>query len=137
MRGFGEEQLVAEDLRENYRAEDRDCQILATKDGCSLAAKTFLTGRQVPSQGGELFTVFKSELRFPLLEKVDLAAFFEAGNLWLRVPKGIGPLRTVVGLGGRLVTVFGALAFDVGWNLNPDVVINEPRFVPHFNIGIF
>ncbi len=137
VRGFNEDQLIAEDLREQYRKEVGDCQLLATKDGCSSAAKTIVAGRQVPSQGGELFAVFKAELRFPAFSVLDLGVFFEAGNLWLTLPNTVGPFRPVVGVGVRYVTVIGALALDLGVNLAPDLVINEPQFVVHFNIGVF
>lgn len=136
VRGFNEDQLIAEDVRERYRADVRDCQVLANKDGCSSAAKTILAGRQVPSQGGELFAVFKSELRFPAFSVFDLGLFFEAGNLWLAAPT-VFTLRPVVGAGVRYVTPIGPLALDVGVNLTPDVAINEPRAVVHFNIGGF
>ena len=137
VRGFNEDQLVAEDLRAQYRKEVADCQVVASKDGCSSAAKTILGGRQVPSQGGELFAVLKAELRIPVLSAVDLGVFFEAGNLWITIPNTVGPFRPVTGIGLRYVTLIGALALDVGVNLAPDLVINEPRFVVHFNIGVF
>lgn len=139
VRGFNEDQLVAEDLRGQYRKEVADCQTLASKDGCSSAAKTILGGRQVPSQGGELFAVFKAELRFPAFSVLDMGVFFEAGNLWLTPPAaGSGALfRPVLGVGFRYVTLIGALALDLGFNLAPDLVINEPQFVVHFNIGVF
>lgn len=137
VRGFNEDQLVAEDLREQYRKEVGDCQRLAAKDGCSSAAKTILGGRQVPSQGGELFAVFKAELRLPAFSVFDLGLFFEAGNLWLTLPNKVGPFRPVVGAGVRYMTPIGALALDVGVNLAADLVINEPQVVVHFNIGVF
>lgn len=136
VRGFNEDQLIAEDSRERYRNDVRDCQVLAGKDGCSSAARTVLAGRQVPSQGGELFGVFKSELRFPAFSVFDLGVFFEAGNLWLAAPTTF-TLRPVVGVGLRYVTPIGPLALDVGVNLTPDVLINEPPVVVHFNIGGF
>lgn len=136
VRGFNEDQLVAEDSRQKYREQVRDCQVLASKAGCSSAANTVLAGRQVPSQGGELFALFKTELRFPAFSVFDLGVFFETGNLWLAVPETL-TFRPVVGAGVRYVTPIGPLALDLGWNLDPDVVINEPRFVVHFNIGVF
>ena len=136
MRGFNEDQLIAEDVRATYRAQVRDCQILAAKDGCSSAAKTVLAGRQVPSQGGELFALFKSELRFPAFASLDLGVFFEMGNLWLAVPTALS-FRPIVGAGLRYVTPIGPIAVDVGANLTPDVLINEPPVVVHFNIGVF
>ena len=137
VRGFNEDQLIAEDLRAQYRQEVRDCQLVASKDGCSSAAKTILGGRQVPSQGGELFAVFKAEVRFPAFSVFDLGVFFEAGNLWITIPNSVGPFRPVVGVGLRYVTLIGALALDLGINLAPDLVINEPQVVVHFNIGVF
>jgi outer membrane protein assembly factor BamA len=136
VRGFNEDQLIAEDSRQKYRDQVKDCQILASKTGCSSAANTVLAGRQVPSQGGELFVLFKAEVRFPAFSVFDLGVFFETGNLWLAVPESIS-LRPVVGAGLRYVTPIGPLALDVGVNLAPDLVINEPQFVVHFNIGVF
>ncbi len=137
MRGFNEDQLIAEDSRERYRAELRECLILAVRAGCSSAARTILGGKQVPSQGGELFALLKAEVRFPALSVFDLGVFVESGNLWLAPPKGASPLRVVAGTGLRYVTPIGPLALDLGVNLAPDGVINEPSFVAHFNIGVF
>lgn len=137
VRGFNEDQLISEDLRTQYRQEVADCQILASKEGCSSAAKTILAGQQVPSQGGEVFSVFKAELRFPALSVFDFGVFFEAGNLWISAPNSVGPFRPVSGIGLRYVTLFGALALDVGYNIAADTIINEPRVVVHFNIGVF
>ncbi|MEW6430586.1 MAG: POTRA domain-containing protein [Myxococcota bacterium] len=137
MRGFNEDQLLAEDQRAQYRQEVRDCGVLANKDGCSSAALTIRSGRQVPSQGGELFALLKAELRFPVFSSVDLGVFFETGNLWLAVPDSMWPFRAIAGTGLRYGTPVGPLALDVGFNLSPDRVINEPSFVIHFNIGVF
>lgn len=137
MRGFNEDQLLAEDLRGQYHQEVDDCLKLASRTGCSSAAQAIGAGRQVPSQGGEIFGLVKAELRFPVFSVVDWAVFFETGNLWLSVPARWWPLRAIVGTGMRLASPVGPLAFDVGFNLAPDPVINEPGFVFHFNIGVF
>lgn len=136
VRGFNEDQLVAQDVRAQYREQVRDCQIVASKAGCSSAAGTILAGRQVPSQGGEVFALGKAEVRFPAFSVFDMGIFFEAGNLWLAAPEAFS-LRPVVGAGVRYVTPIGPLAVDVGINLTPDLVINEPAVVFHFNIGVF
>jgi outer membrane protein insertion porin family len=137
MRGFNEDQLIAEDQREQYRGEVANCQVLAGKSGCTAAARTIAEGRQVPSQGGEFFGLGKAELRFPGFSVFDLGLFFEMGNLWLAMPTDITRLRTVLGAGVRYVTPIGPLALDLGWNLNADSLINEPPVVLHFNIGVF
>ncbi|MBL8911442.1 MAG: BamA/TamA family outer membrane protein, partial [Archangium sp.] len=136
VRGFNEDQLIAQDDRERYRQQVRDCNVLATKAGCSSAANTVLAGRQVPSQGGELFAVGKLEVRFPAFSVFDFGVFAEAGNLWLAAPDTFA-LRPVVGAGLRYVTPIGPLALDVGYNLTADSLINEPPVVVHFNIGVF
>ncbi|MDX2009772.1 MAG: POTRA domain-containing protein [Myxococcaceae bacterium] len=137
MRGFNEDQLIAEDQREQYRNEVANCQVLAGKSGCTSAARTIAEGRQVPSQGGEFFGLAKAEVRFPGFSVFDLGLFYEMGNLWLAMPTDLTRLRTVVGAGLRYVTPIGPLALDVGWNLNADQRINEPPVVLHFNIGVF
>jgi len=137
MRGFNEDQLVAEDQRQQYHDEVRDCQVLAAKDGCSSAANTIATGRQVPSQGGEFFTVFKAELRIPGFSVFDVGIFVEAGNLYLAMPKDPLVFRYIVGAGLRYVTPIGPLALDIGVNPGFDYLINEPPVVVHFNIGVF
>lgn len=137
MRGFNEDQLVAEDQRKQYRNEVRDCQVLAAKNGCTSAAATIANGRQVPSQGGEFFAVFKAELRLPGLSIFDVGLFVEAGNLWLAMPTGSLAFRSIVGAGLRYVTPIGPLALDVGVNPGFDDRINEPPVVVHFNIGVF
>jgi outer membrane protein assembly factor BamA len=137
MRGFNEDQLLAEDSRAKYRQEVRACEVLASKDGCSSAALAIRAGRQVPSEGGELFLLLKTEVRFPAFGALDLGVFFETGNLWLAVPSNLWPFRAIAGSGLRYQTPVGPLALDIGLNLAPDRVVNEPSFVIHFNIGVF
>ena len=43
----------------------------------------------------------------------------------------------MAGSGLRYVTPVGPLALDVGVNLAPDALVNEPAFNLHFNIGLF
>lgn len=137
MRGFNEDQLIAEDRRAQYRNEIAACQVLAVKNGCTAAANTVGAARQIPSEGGEFFGLAKVEARFPGFSVFDLGAFFEVGNLWLAMPTELTRLRYVLGGGVRYVTPIGPLALDLGVNLDPDLIINEPRVVVHFNIGVF
>lgn len=136
MRGFREDQLIADDQRTEYQAQVRNCQALITTAGCSSASRTLLAGTEVASQGGELFGLLKTELRSPLVGALDVGLFFETGNLWLAFPTVLN-LRSTAGAGLRYVTPIGPLAVDLGVNLNPDLVLNEPRVVVHFNIGVF
>jgi outer membrane protein insertion porin family len=137
IRGFNEDQLLAVETREEYRREVGDCQLSPVKDGCSAASQTIASGRQVPSQGGEIFALAKAEFRFPAFRAIDLGIFLEAGNLWLSTPKNFLDLRTVSGVGLRYNTPIGPLALDVGFNLTAESAINEPLVVVHFNIGVF
>ena len=91
----------------------------------------------MPSQGGELFYVGKAELRFPFVGDVNLGLFLEAGNLWLDQRDVQFRLRPVAGTGLRYLSPIGPLALDVGFNLQPDPIVDEALFNVHFNIGVF
>jgi outer membrane protein insertion porin family len=138
MRGFREDGVVPEDRRQVLARDLLACRALLLPFGCTPDANLLREGREVPSEGGELFTLFKSELRFPVLSALDLGVFFEAGNLWLTLADyNPWKLRTVAGAGLRYGTPIGPIAFDLGVNLAPDLQINEPRANLHFSIGLF
>ena len=137
-RGFSEDGLVPEDRRAQYHRELSHCQALLVPSGCTDAAQALARGRELPSEGGTLFTLAKSELRFPLVREWDFGLFFEAGNLWLSAPGyQPGKLRYVMGGGIRYVTPIGPLALDLGLNPFPDFTINEPVYQVQFSVGLF
>jgi outer membrane protein insertion porin family len=85
--------------------------------------------------GGEAFTCYNVELRFPLLvlEELHGAAFFDAGTLNENAGDiGDGPYFLGVGGGIRYNTPIGPLRFDVGWNPDPE---DEPSVALHFALG--
>ncbi|AGC47622.1 OMP85 family outer membrane protein [Myxococcus stipitatus DSM 14675] len=138
LRGFREDGVLPEDVREALHQQLRDCRALISPSGCSGELKAVLAGQVPASQGGELFTLGKAELRLPALASVDLGLFLEAGNLWLdRTRMDLERLRYAAGVGLRYVTPVGPLAFDVGFNLKPDEEINEAQTQFHFSIGTF
>ncbi|MCY1020726.1 POTRA domain-containing protein [Pyxidicoccus sp. MSG2] len=138
LRGFREDGVLPEDVRGALQQRMRDCRALITPAGCSAELKAVLAGQVPASQGGELFTLGKAELRLPALTSLDLGLFFEAGNLWLdRTAFEPGRLRYAAGAGLRYVTPVGPLAFDVGFNLDPDETVNEATTQFHFSIGTF
>jgi outer membrane protein assembly factor BamA len=138
MRGFREDGVVPEDRRQLLAADLVACRALILPSGCTPDALLLRQGREVPSEGGEVFTLLKSELRFPAFAAFDLGLFLEAGNLWLDAKEfQPGKLRYVAGAGVRYGTPIGPIAFDLGVNLVPDVQINEPRANLHFSIGLF
>ncbi|MGO9063248.1 MAG: BamA/TamA family outer membrane protein, partial [Myxococcaceae bacterium] len=114
------------------------CAALVWSGGCTPAGIVLTEGRQVPSEGGLLFTLFKSEVRFPAILGFDLGIFFEAGNLWAD-PHQFRPfvLRPVAGVGLRYATPIGPLALDLGFNLAPDASLNEQLAAIQFSVGLF
>lgn len=138
LRGFQEDGLLPDDRRAALRITREECASLVNRTGCTRAALALLGGSQIPSEGGEMYTLGKLELRFPFLGAIDLGAFVEAGNLWSDTST-FRPfdVRPVAGGGIRYETPIGPLALDVGFNLLPDAEVNEQRFNFHFNIGLF
>jgi outer membrane protein insertion porin family len=136
LRGFSEDGLLSEDQRASLHNDVNNCRALANGAGCTANSRTLAGGGFVPSTGGESFGVGKAELRFPFVNDVNLGVFFEMGNLWVNQPATI-MLRPVAGTGLRYLSPIGPLALDVGFNLLPDVVVNEPAFQVHFNVGVF
>ncbi len=138
MRGFREDGMIPEDRRAALREDIGACVGILLPEGCSAEAEHLLAGNELPSEGGELYTLGKAELRFPLFGALDAGIFVEAGNLWLR-PEFFDPLRLryVGGAGVRYGTPIGPVALDLGVNLLPDPYVNEQRANLHFSIGLF
>ncbi|MET0406179.1 MAG: POTRA domain-containing protein [Cystobacter sp.] len=138
LRGFREDGVLGEDRRTELRRQVADCRSLVHPSACSAQLLTLLGGQPPVSEGGELFTLAKTELRIPVRASFDLGLFLEAGNLWLdRKAFVFSALRYTVGAGFRYVTPVGPLAFDVGVNLDPDETLQEPIGQVHFSIGAF
>ncbi len=138
LRGFPEDGVIPQDEHAFYAAQRTACAALVWSGGCTPAGIVLSEGRQVPSQGGELFTLFRTELRFPAILGFDLGVFFEAGNLWAD-PANYRPfvLRPVAGIGLRYGTPIGPLALDLGFNLAPDGTLNEQLAAIQFSVGLF
>ncbi len=138
LRGFPEDGVIPQDERGLYAAQRNACAALVWSGGCTPAGIVLTEGRQVPSEGGLLFTLFKSEVRFPAILGFDLGVFFEAGNLWAD-PHQFRPfvLRPVAGVGLRYATPIGPLALDLGFNLAPDASLNEQLAAIQFSVGLF
>ena len=138
LRGFREDGILGEDQRTELRRQVADCRSLITPGGCAPEVLTILGGQAPTSDGGELFTLGKAEVRVPVRSSLDVGIFLEAGNLWLdRTRFQLKSLRYSTGAGLRYVTPVGPLAFDVGINLDPDETLNEPAAQLHFSIGAF
>ncbi|NNC07591.1 BamA/TamA family outer membrane protein [Corallococcus exiguus] len=138
LRGFREDGVLPQDVREVLHQRLAACRAVISPAGCPDDLKAVLAGQVPASQGGELFTLAKAELRVPAIAAVDLGLFFEAGNLWQdRTLFDPGVLRYAAGVGLRYVTPVGPLAFDVGFNLDRDEALNEAPTQFHFSIGTF
>jgi len=138
LRGFRDDAVIPNDLRDEYARERAQCEALAWTGGCTSRALALRQGGQIPSEGGTLFELGKLELRVALIGDFELGTFLEAGNLWYsaRTWKPFD-LRPVAGAGVRYVTPVGPLALDVGFNLSPDDRLNEPIFAVQFSVGVF
>jgi outer membrane translocation and assembly module TamA len=93
------------------------------------------------SNGGQAVVIFNGELRFPLVQRLNLgaAAFVDVGNVYARASDiDFGDLRTGAGFGIRWASPVGPLRVDLGWKLTRRVFQNGEResgFTPHITIG--
>jgi outer membrane protein assembly factor BamA len=138
MRGFGEEELIPQDVRDDLAAEARHCATSPTGVGCTTRGRRITDGERPVSEGGEAFLLAKGELRVPLRGSVEAGFFVDLGNVWLDpVRYRLVDLRANAGFGLRFVTPIGPAALDLGFNLMPDATLNERILAPHFTIGLF
>jgi outer membrane protein assembly complex protein YaeT len=144
MRGFAEEEMVAQDLRDGLADQSSHCASsiasggIAGQAGCTGAGQKLNAGQMVASEGGEAYVLFKAELRLGLSKSVELGVFSDLGNLWADPANfKLLDLRPNAGAGLRFVTPVGPAALDLGFNLLPDRRINERIWALHFTIGLF
>jgi len=87
--------------------------------------------------GGNQFYLFTAEVGFPLFKDfVDLR-----GSLWTDVAKNIATdeqalnfkMEYAIGVGLSVVTPFGPVRIDLGYNLDPQP--GNDNFVINFNVG--
>ncbi len=84
--------------------------------------------------GGDYMVNGNAELRVPLKFGFIVAAFLDAGSVWLHGdPENDFDLRGSAGLGLRYVTPIGPISFDYGWKL--DRREGESSSEWHFSIG--
>ncbi len=138
MRGYGEDEMIPQDVRAAYVEGVRACASSLSGAGCSTAARQLAAGQGLTSEGGESFLLAKAELRVPLRESVEAGLFADVGNLWLD-PRAatVTNLRLSVGAGLRFVTPVGPAVLDVGIDTTPDARLGESVWAPHFSIGVF
>ncbi len=139
MRGYGEDEMIPQDLRESAAQETKRCAMSLSGLGCSAQlANRVNGGYMLPSAGGQAYALVKAEIRVPIAESVELGFFGDFGNLWLDPRQmSLADLRLNVGFGIRFITPVGPAVLDIGFNTNPDSRINESVLAPHFSIGFF
>jgi outer membrane protein insertion porin family len=138
MRGYGEEEMIQQDLRAALASEARLCATSFTGVGCTERGRRIAAGQRPVSEGGEAYLLAKAELRVALTRTVEAGLFVDLGNLWLDPNQyRLLDLRTNAGVGARFVTPIGPAALDLGFNVEPDDRINERLLALHFTIGLF
>jgi outer membrane protein assembly factor BamA len=138
MRGYGEEEMIQQDVRSVLASEARNCGTSLTGVGCTERGRRIAAGDRPVSEGGEAFVLGKAELRLRLRGSLEAGLFADLGNLWLDPEKyRLVDLRANVGFGLRFATPIGPAALDIGFNLMPDDTLNERVVAPHFTIGLF
>jgi len=129
VRGYLQDSMVPQDLAE------------AIQDG-------LVDNTAAVVQGGDSFMVLRGELRFPIFGDIGGGAFVDLGNTWIDTggrpfqSGGLNPfeLRPTAGLGLRINTPVGPIAFDYGILLLRRTYLNsisEPFGSFHFSIGLF
>jgi outer membrane protein insertion porin family len=143
-RGFQLDTMLPQDVRSFLDAPPPVgaipvCRQTATGASCSTAARLVRDGNQLPSPGGQVFEALRAELRFPIYRAaLNGAIFLDAGNLWSNpIFFNAFVLRPAAGGGVRLPSPIGQVAFDVGFNLNPDYLVNESLVQFFLTIGVF
>jgi outer membrane protein insertion porin family len=138
MRGYGEEEMLQQDVRDALASEANLCRTSVTKVGCTDRGARIASGERPVSEGGEAFLLGKAEVRIRLRGSLEAGLFADVGNLWLDpLAYRFVDLRANVGFGIRFVTPIGPAALDVGFNVTPDERLNERLVAPHFTIGLF
>jgi outer membrane translocation and assembly module TamA len=138
MRGYAEEEMIPQDLRNGLADQGHHCASSITETGCTAIGQDLAAGKMVASEGGQAFLLLKGELRVGLTRSVEVGLFVDLGNLWA-IPTNyrLLDLRPNAGGGLRFVTPVGPAALDAGFNLAPDNRINERLWALHFAIGLF
>jgi outer membrane protein assembly factor BamA len=138
LRGFNEDNVYPQDVRENlHDAHDR-CQALPSGVGCIAQIRALQANVVAPSSGGQLLVTGRAELRFALGEATDLGLFLDAGNLWSDPRKvDLTRLRSGAGVGVRFALPVGPAAIDLAANTSPDPLFAEPLFRLHLSVGLY
>lgn len=86
--------------------------------------------------GGRFFTIYNTEILYPLTRAVQLLTFLDMGNVWNSFGTAdLSYLRKGAGFGLRVeVPMMGTIGFDYGYGFDR---VGGPAWEPHFTIGNF
>jgi outer membrane protein insertion porin family len=86
--------------------------------------------------GGRYFSIFNTEVLYPLTKAIQLLTFLDMGDVWNSFSEAdISHLRKGAGFGIRVeVPMMGTIGFDYGYGFDR---LGGPRWEPHFTIGSF
>ena len=86
--------------------------------------------------GGRFFTIFNTEILYPLTNAIQLLTFLDMGDVWNSFSEAdLGYLRKGAGFGLRVeVPMMGTIGFDYGYGFDRD---GGARWEPHFTVGNF
>ncbi len=88
--------------------------------------------------GGNALIAATGEVRFPLLQNLEGAVFYDVGNVFARVSDiGVGALTNSLGGGLRIKTPLGPLRVDAAYLLDPPFFVATPnRRLTNFQVHI-
>ncbi len=86
--------------------------------------------------GGRYFTIFNTEILYPLTNAIQLLSFLDMGDVWNSFSEAdLANLRKGAGFGLRVeVPMMGTIGFDYGYGFDR---VGGPRWEPHFTVGNF
>lgn len=86
--------------------------------------------------GGRYFTIFNTEILYPLTNAIQLLTFLDMGDVWNSFSEAdLADLRKGAGFGLRVeVPMMGTIGFDYGYGFDR---VGGPRWEPHFTVGNF
>ena len=133
MRSFLTDSVVPQDIADCITGQSKGDECFVTKDNIQRR----ITIDDVSIRGGNLSLNTRLELRFPLPVSSLLSGglFLDAGNLWKDPASLDFKARFGLGLGLRIGTPIGPIAFDYGFNLLRYAWEDLGAF--HFSIGLF
>jgi outer membrane protein insertion porin family len=84
--------------------------------------------------GGRSYTIFNTEVLYPLSRAVQLLTFLDMGDTWNSFSEAnLAHLRKGAGFGIRVeVPMMGNIGFDYGYGFDK---VGGPSWEPHFNFG--